>query len=355
MRRVCLDEKVIGLKLGQPILGSNGQMLLGQGTELTEHFIERLKSMGYSQIYVDDGLIDDSVPEELISNLTRIRVATTIREITENFRLTNKLNVMKFRKVMDLIVSDVLNNKRILASLSDIRTADPNDLLFNHSINVSALSVLIGIHLYYSEQKLYELGMGVLLHDIGKTALPDKFITAAPHDFSPEEQEIYRQHTWNGYQILRSNPEIKLVSAAIALQHHERFDGLGWPRSLKGQNILEYARIAAIADTYDSLSNDKGSFKRLPAHKVYEYLQTNSGTLFDPKILDRFIQKIALYPQGSKIILNNGKSGFVLRQNSSNNSRPVVRLFWFEGKELPNPEEVDLLREPAMFILDVIE
>ncbi len=355
MRRVYLDEKLIGLRLGKPIIGINGHMLLGKGTELTKHFIKRLKSLGYTQVYVEDGLIDDSTPDELISNATRVQIASSISEITANFRLTNKLNVIKFNNVMHTILTNVLNNKRMLASLTDIRTSDPNDFLFNHSINVSALSVLIGIHLYYSDQKLFELGMGVLLHDIGKVALPDKFLSVSFNELTSEEQEIYRQHTWNGYHILRANPEIKLVSAAIALQHHERFDGSGYPRSLKGTSILEYARIASIADTYDNLSNDKGTFKRLPAHKVYQYLQSRSGIDYDPKILDRFIQKIALYPQGTKIILNNKKSGFVLRQNNSNNSRPVVRLFWLEDKELAQPEEVDLLREPSLCIEKVVE
>lgn len=355
MRRVYLEENLVGLRLGQPIIGINGQLLLGQGTELTEHFIGRLKSLGYSQIYIEDGLIDDSTPDELVSNVIRNQVASSIREITANFGQANKLNIVKFDKAMKVILTNVLNNKRILASLTDIRTADPNDFLFNHLINVSALSVLIGIHLYYSEQKLYELGMGVLLHDIGKIVLPDKFLCKPFDELSSEEQEIYRQHTWSGYQLLKSNPEIKLVSAAIALQHHERFDGSGYPRSLKGTNILEYARIAAIANTYDNLSNDRGNFKKLPAHKVYEHLQSRSGTCYDPKILDRFIQKIALYPQGTKVLLNNGKSGLVLRQNSSDNSRPVVRLFWLENKELSHPEEVDLLREPSLFIENVIE
>lgn len=355
MRKASLDENVIGLKVGQPILGLNGQVLLGQGTEITEQFVERLKSLGYSQIYVDDGLVDDIIPDELISARTRVQITASIKEITENFKMSSRLNLLRFKKVMDLILSEVLNNRSILASLTDIRTSDPNDFLFNHSINVTALSVLIGLNMYYPENKLYELGMGVLLHDIGKTTLPDKFITTPTKDLTDDEFKLYQQHTWNGYEILRANPEIRLVSAAIALQHHERYDGMGFPRSQKGTNILEHARIAAIADAYDNLSNDRGNRKKLPAYRVSEYLQSKSGTLFDPKIVDRFIQKIALYPQGSKILLNNGKSGFVIRQNSENNKKPMVRLFWKDNRELPRPEEEDLLKNSSLFIVEVLE
>lgn len=354
MRKASLDKNVIGLKVGQPVLGLNGQVLLGKGTEITEHFIERLKFFGYSYIYVDDGLLDDVVPDELISTKTRIQITTSIKEVTENFRMSSRLNLLKFKKVMNLIFGEVLNNKGVLASLTDIRTSDPNDYLFNHSINVTALSVLIGLHMYYPENKLYELGTGVLLHDIGKTTLPDKFIITPAEDLSVDEVKLYQQHTWNGYEILRSNPEIKLVSAAIALQHHEHYDGMGFPRSEKGINILEYARIAAIADAYDNLSNDRGTRKKLPANKVSEYLQSKSGTHFDPKIVDRFIQKIALYPQGTKILLNDGKSGFVIRQNS-NNHKPIVRLFWKDGRDLPRPEEEDLLKNTSLSIIEVLE
>lgn len=355
MRKVSLDKIELGFKLAQAIFGPKGQMLLSKGTELTETFVQRLKDLGYVSIYVDDGLIDDSLPDEIISSKTRMQVANSIKEVTEHFKLNKGIKLSHFKKVMSDILNDVISNRSVLASLTDIRTADSDDHLFNHAINVTAISVLIGIHLFYSNEKLHDLGMGVLLHDLGKATLPP-FITTKPMEqLTQGEFELYEKHTWNGFEILRSVAEIKITSAHVALQHHEKVDGSGFPRGLKGNNILEFARIAAIADTYDNLSNDWGTRKKLPAHKVYDYLQSRSGTYFDSNILDRFIQKIALYPQGTKVLMNNGKSGFVIRQNSLDNMRPIVRLFWNTENDLTVPEEIDLLADKSLSIVEVLE
>ncbi len=352
MRKLDIDHIQPGSKLSRTIYSANGQILLRQGTSLSSKYIQRLKRMGYTSIYIDDGLMDDIILDENISEETRLQTVTCIKEVMENVKYSKSINTGHVKKTVSKIVDDIMCRRELMLNLSDIRSHD--DYTFYHSVNVTVISVIIGICLYYNYDQLCDLGLGVLLHDIGKTQIPLE-ILGKPDRLTQEEYEIIKKHTWYGFEALRSNPEIKITSAHVALQHHERYNGSGYPRQLKGEDILEFARITAIADVYDAMSNDRCYRKKIPIHKVRQYLTESSGTLFDSKILNRFIEKVAFYPQGTKVILNNGESGVVIRQNNVDPIRPVLRLFWYNGILLPKPKEINLLDHPSLSIVKVIE
>jgi len=238
-----------------------------------------------------------------------------------------------------------------MVNLSDIRSFD--EYTFCHSVNVAVISITIGMTLYYPRSKLLDLGLGVLLHDIGKTQI-SKDILNKPGKLTEEEFSLIKKHTWYGFDMLRSDPEIKITSSHVALQHHERIDGSGYPRQLKGRMIHEYARISAIADVFDALIHDRCYRPKLPVHEVYKYFVEQTYSQFDNYFLDHFIQKIALYPQGTKVLLNDGRSGFVIKQNNIPTC-PVIRLFWHYGKDLPKPVEVNLINEISLSITEVLE
>ncbi len=352
MRKIDIEHIQAGSKLARPIYNANGQMLLSQGTVMKAEFLERLKRMGYTSAYIYDGLIDDVTVDEVIAEETRQQAVQCIREIMDNVHRGKTMKVSLAKKAVSDIINDLISNREMMLNLSDIRSYD--DYTFNHSVNVTVISLMIGISMHYTQNRLQDLGLGVILHDIGKLKIPPEIINK-PDKLTAHEYEMVQNHTWHGYEALRNSPEIKITSAHVALQHHEHFDGSGYPRRLKGKGILEFARVSAIADVYDALSNDRCYRKKLPAYKVYEFLLENAGKQFDSSILDRFIQKIALYPQGTKVKLSDGRSGLVLKQNNMNPSRPMVRLFWLDDMELPKPEEVNLLLQPSLEIVEVIE
>lgn len=352
MRKIQLENIEIGTKLARSIYNSKQQMLLREGTVLTVNFIERLKNLGYTSVYVNDGLVDDVRFDEVISEKTRLQAISCLNDISNNIQTNNGFSVSCAKQVVSDIVSELLNNRQILLNLSEIRSYD--DYTFGHSVNVTAISTMIGISLHYTQQKLQDLALAVLLHDIGKTKIPPKIINK-PGKLTPEEFEIIKKHTWEGFEILRSNPEIKITSAHVALQHHERCDGSGYPRNLDGDNILEFARVSAIADVFDALTNDRCYQAKIPAHKAYKILLEKSGSHFDNDILGKFSQKIALYPQGTKVLLNDGRSGLIIRQNYSAPTCPVVRIFWELDKELSQSVEVNLLDEPGLAIDEVLK
>lgn len=352
MRLISLDKVTGNMKLARSIYRGNGEKLLGQGTGLTSEYVNRLKELGYASVYVYDELLNDITFDEIISEKTRLQAFECMQGLMNNVKKGRTINVGAVKNIVDNIVDEVMGSKEIMLNLSNILSFD--EYTFDHSINVTVISVIIGMTMYYTKDKLVDLGMGVILHDLGKTLVPGEILNK-PGKLTNDEYEIIKQHTWHGFDLLRGNPHIKITSAHVALQHHERFNGSGYPRGLKGKKILEFARISAVADVFDAMTNDRCYRTKFPVHKVYEHMIANSGTGFDPVILDSFIQKIALFPKGTKVLLNDGRSGYVIKQNYMSPFRPIVRLFWQGGTDLSKPVETDLLQEEALCIAEVIE
>lgn len=352
MRRVSIDDLETGAKLAKSIYAADQRMLLCQGTRLTDSFIERLKQLGYGSIYIDDGLIDDVVVDELITEKTRLQALKCVRDATEALQHNGEFNVASMKQTVGNLIDDLIGNRHLMLNLNDIQSFD--EYTFDHSVNVTVVSLLIGMHLYYPIDKLRDLGLGVLLHDLGKTMVPYEILNK-PGKLTDEEFSVVKQHTWQGFELLRRNPEIKITCAHVALQHHERVDGSGYPRNLAQADILEFARISAVADVFDALSNDRCYRKKMPTHKVCQILKEGSGTHFDQDILEKFIDKVALYPKGTKILLNDGSSGFVIKQNNMVPERPMVRIFWQNQKEMGKPKEINLLYEPYLRIVEVLD
>ena len=305
MRLISLDKVKPHMKLGRSIYRATGEMMLCKGTILTVQFIERLNELGYTSLYVSDELIDDVVFDEVISEKTQLRAVECLQGVMNNVRKGRTFNTEAVKDVVSCIVEDLLDSRDIMVNLSNIWSFD--EYTFDHSINVTVISIIMGIGLHYTKGRLQDLGMGVILHDLGKILVPGEIINK-PGKLTVEEYEIIKLHTWHGFEMLRSNPKIKITSAHVALQHHERYNGSGYPRGLVGKRILEFARITAIADVFDAISNNRCYRSKFPVHKVYEYLLENSGTGFDPLILDSFIQKLALFPKGTKVLLNDGRN-----------------------------------------------
>ncbi len=352
MRLISLDKVREDMVLGRSIYRGNGELLLKSGTLLSSRYIQRLKDFGFTYVYVYNELLSDINFDDIVSDKTRVQAIACLHDLTNNVRKGRIVHLGGVKESVENIVDELIGSRDIMFNISNILTFD--EYTFQHSVNVTIISVMIGVAMYYNRDKLLDLGMGVILHDLGKTLIPGEVINK-PGKLTNEEYEIVKMHTWHGYEILRSNPQIKVTSAHVALQHHERYNGSGYPRGLRGKHILEFARISAVADVFDAMTNDRCYRSKFPIHKVYEYLVDNSATGFDPIIVDNFVQKIALFPKGTKILLNDGRSGFVIKQNFRSPFNPIVRLFWNNGKDLPKPVEVDLLQDENLSITDVIE
>lgn len=351
MRRVNLDKIQSGAILAKTVMTLEGRVLLASGMKLTEEYKRKLKANGITEIYIEDEIsknlhVPEVVHEEIISEAKR-----KIKLMMNNPSIKTSIDGFQVMKIVEKIIADILLNKDIVANLSDIRSVD--DYTFSHSVNVCILSLIIGIGFGYSGDKLRELGVGSILHDIGKVMISQE-ILKKPVQLSSKEFEEIKKHTIYGYELLKKTKGITMMASHISLGHHERLDGSGYPYQLRGNDIHKAARIVAVSDVYDALTTDRVYRKKLMPHEVIDYITSLASYHFDQEVVDVFIRYIAYYPVGTGVILNTGEKGIVKKYNKKYPTRPVVRVVMdAEGKMLSKHKEVDLSNELKYRIVEI--
>lgn len=311
--------------VGKTIFGSSGQILLRQGVKLTKRYIAHLQDHFIDVIYISTG--SDVAPDDVISDQTRIKALTETKRVLSQVKRGAELEVEQVHEVLIGIIDELLLQDDLMINLVDIRSHDEE--LFHHSVNVAILSVIVGIELKFSQKKLRELAISALLHDIGKL-------------FPQEEGE----HVTLGRRILRrkSNIDARIVKAVY--QHHEHWDGRGYPEGLCGTEICQDARILAVTNIFDHMSANS----RYPLEEVIEYLMALSGTQFEPETVRAFLNCVSFYPVGTKVELNTGESGIVVKSNRGFPTRPVIRVVRSLFGPVEPSYEIDLTAHPTYFV-----
>jgi len=353
MRKISLKNVQVGVKLGRSIFTEDGRILLRAGVEMKQSYIDHLEKCNISDIYIEDEISKDIEIRDVVDDTTRIEAKVIVKNVMEDFKSTSRIKFESVSNIVNKITDDLLSNRDILVNLSDIKTTD--DYTFAHSVNVCILSIITGIKLGLNQIRLKHLGVGALLHDIGKVNIPES-ILKKPSMLTDEEYDLIKKHTVFGHEILKTNPDISASSAYIALGHHERYDGSGYPHGVKGENIHIFARIAAIADVYDALTSDRIYRPKMKIHEAVEYMMTVGSRVFDMEILQSFIKCIAIYAIGSGVLLNTGEKGIVVDVNRQFPTRPIVRIIYqADGTKSSKFEEVDLTKKLNIFITDTCD
>lgn len=362
MFRVATSEIRSGMRLGKSIITGDGRVLLQAGTLLRESFKEPLLAHGVASIYIVNELAPDIEPVDVISEANRRHLTAelkkTMTDIDRAFADASKTSVRRFhatlrteklKSTVDSIVQELMANPRATVSLQDIRTADEYTL--GHSVNVCVLATLLGVELGYTPQELRDLALGALLHDVGKTAVPPEVLNK-PGKLTPEETEIMNQHTTMGWMMLKDQREVSYTSAIVALQHHERWTGGGYPMSLSGNQIYKFARVCAVADCYDAMTADRIYRKGLSPVVALETLSGPMHGFFEPRILLAFMNCIAPWPVGSMVEITGGFKAVVVAVDRGRADRPLVRVVLEpDGTQVAQPFEIDLVRERKMDIV----
>lgn len=351
MRRVGIQYLRPGMQLAQPVISSEGRTLLTKGQLLRDTYIQRLRQLGVLSVYVVDPRFPDLEADDFINEQTRIQALKTIRVATSNLVSGSAADMAAVKDIVDTLISDLAANPRLMINVLDIRTHD--DYTFAHSVNVCSFSILVGLSMGLNNQALREMGVGALMHDLGKTLIPHEVLNK-PGKLSDEEYDKVKLHAFDGFNILR-HQEIGLLSSHIALQHHERVNGSGYPRGLTQEEIHPYARIAAVADVYDAMASDRIYRPRFLPHDVAQWLVSQGGKQFDLDVVRTFLQRVAFYPIGTMVKLSSGITGVVVDINQPMTTRPIVRVL-YDPDNLPVSElqEVDLVKHPDLSIIQVV-
>lgn len=354
MRKIMLSRVQPGMIIAKSVSNADGRFLLAGGTVLTEHYISRMCELGIYSVYIEDSLSENVETPEVLQEKTRFIAISKVKKLFSDVRMNFQFDCEEIQETARAIVTEIMDNKYAMVHLTDIRASD--DYTFGHSVNVCVLSVMIGMALgTLDKERLDKLAMGALLHDAGKMMVPNQILNK-PGKLTESEWKIMQQHSSYGFELLRKDRNISIVSAHIAFQHHEKINGTGYPRGLSGSQIHEFARIAAIADVYDALTSDRAYSRALLPHQAYEILQAGSNIHFDESILQVFLERIAIYPIGCMVQLNTGDIGIVVKVVPKEAMHPTVRLLISGmGDIYANRPELDLIGKPVMFISRILE
>ncbi|MGI1658658.1 MAG: HD-GYP domain-containing protein [Desulfitobacterium sp.] len=353
MRLVNIAYVDDGEVLARPLVSPNGRVLLQAGVKLTRSYIDKLSSLGFDTMFIIDDDFQDVEIYSAVSTRTREIAYDSIKNLSKNINESQPhvVNLHEIQKAVQDIISDLLYSKDMLGNVIDIQGYD--DYTFHHSLNTTIIALIMAISMGWPNTKLLELGMGVLMHDVGKIKVPPEILNKRG-PLTPEEFEEVKKHAEYGFEILRKNKDINLLSAHVALQHQERWDGSGYPRGLKGMQIHEYGRVAAIADVYEALTSKRVYRDAVQPYEAYEYVLANSNRLFEPRVVQHTFSKcIAPYPTGSGVRLSNGFRGNVVKQNQHLPTRPHVRMTHEGDIRLIAPIDYDLAEHPSLMIVSV--
>lgn len=329
-----------GMINAKPIYISEDSILLDEGDVIRDRYLERITELGIRSIYVKDDSSDKESIHDIIREELRISSSSSMEKIMNNICYVDEEEIEQTRDIITNIIEDLLTTEDILVNLFEMKATD--DYAYGHSVNVSILSLITAIKLGYNKEKLVDLGVGAILHDIGKTKV-DLSILNKPSSLTMSEYDQIKKHTLIGYEMLNDIKNISYDSKIIALSHHERYDGSGYPHNAKGEGIHEFARIVAVADVYDALTNDRVYRTRISTDEAVDYIASVSGSQFDSNIADNFIENIARYPVGKGVILNTGFKGYVVFNKKNHVSRPIVRILYNNmGERVKIPYIIDL-------------
>lgn len=223
---------------------------------------------------------------------------------------------------------------------------------FDHAMDVAVNMVLIGAHIGWRGPRLLNLGLAGILQDVGKLQLPGELL-AKKTPFTAAEFKVLRSHVALSMKMLQSQAGIPSDVIDTVARHHERWDGSGYPAGLKFEQIGMAAEIAGLADSHCAMLRDKPYRRALGHQEALEKLHNRRGTLFNPALMEQFVQCIGLYPIGTLVELNSGEVGVVIQQNRVRRSKPCVLLLLDADKQqVPTHRTIDL-REKANTALRV--
>lgn len=343
----CLREDMV---LAKSLYGADGVLLLKQGQVLDNTFISHIAHHGFQGVYISDKLSEEIEIKTVINDELRNSAAKAVRDIYVQSQTTgiSQDTADNTKMIVQNIVEEIVENRNIIVNMIDLKSYD--NYTYYHSVNVGVLSIVMGVTLGMNRSGLYKLGLGALLHDIGKVFI-DKKIIGKTDSLTREEYEEVKKHPTLGYEYLNNAGLNFPVSALIGiLQHHERINGSGYPEGLSDGEIRKSSRIISIADVYDAMTSDRPYRPAMMPSEVMEYLMGGAGTLFDPKLVYLFTRKVAAFPLGTCVLLSNGLTAIVVENYEDCCLRPKVKII----NDSADPVYYDLKNDRRLSNLTII-
>lgn len=393
MIKLSLDEIKPGMLLARSIVSEAGELLLSAGNVVNERVLNKMREIELSAAWIAEEGTEIAIPEEnvneqlalqsqfvvkensdILRKVAQIKTVTqaSINKVLEDTnRFKNIIAVEEIKKVIKNILEALLEKEQVAVNLSSIRTK--NGYQYQHALDVAVTAILLASKLKYTHREIEELALGCLLMDLGMVVFPDSMLNRQGQGgMTDQEENLYREHPTIGYAILRQNDRIGITTAHVAYQHHERQDGKGYPRGLRGDNqiplktlspkkgmIHRYAEIAAVADTYISLLSPRpNTVAPMSPDEAMRAVIKSAGTHLNRAVVDVFITIVPVFPVGSRVVIiedkkyrkYTGYSGVVARCSMQNPEKPVLLIIFDREKKKIKPWTLDMSEEDGFKI-----
>ncbi|MHB8424177.1 MAG: HD-GYP domain-containing protein [Gammaproteobacteria bacterium] len=264
-----------------------------------------------------------------------------VHDLIVKLETDGRLDVQLAKETVEPMVESVLRNPDAMIWLSRMRKHD--SYIYHHSVGASIWGIAFGRHLGLDKAALYEIGLGCMLFDVGKTKLPHALLMKEDK-LTETEWHVMRNHVDYSVNLLEGASDITERVISMVRGHHERFDGSGYPDQLKGNQIPTFAKIAAMADCYDAIISPRPYGKLRSPYEAVREIYSWRGTLFQPEVVEQFMQVVGVFPTGSLVELSNGAVAVVIAQNDARRLKPRIMIILDEKKKrLPHFQTVDLL------------
>lgn len=322
------SQLISGMKIAETIFNDYGAVVISEGTILDDHLVNKLKRMDLFRLQVyesEDEIITSkneiTYKEEFVKNYSSS--VDEYKKIITDISNGADLNTAKVDNVVDSVLQRFEEKRDIVSCLNQIRSAD--EYTYAHSLNVSLISMLIGNWMKFDSERIRLLVQAGMLHDIGKTRIPLEILNK-PGKLTAEEFEEMKKHTVYGYRMLEKVPSISREVLSAVLMHHEKEDGTGYPNKLRGDKIHIFAQIVSVADIYDAMTSNRVYREKECPFEVFQLMEENSLGKLNPRVVYAFLNNMAAYYIGDKVILSNDEIGEIVYINPRVVSKPIVKV-----------------------------
>lgn len=330
----------IGMKIDQSIVDGTGRILIARGAILDEYLISSLKRLGINGVYIREG------EEEPIADIEKEATAETLKKI-ENLTVKDRVKVKLSESVKKRVAegisylysnADSLELTNVTKNIADelMKAISASDALaidigtlkvsdeytFKHSVDVATMAMVVAKKYGFSDAEVYDIGIAGLLHDIGKSKIPNEILNK-PGRLTDDEFEIMKQHSTYSYNILKNNKELKDSIKLAVLQHHEKINGSGYPLGVEGSKICPFAKILSVVDIYDALVTERPYKSAFSPRDAVEMIMAMTAEL-DMDAMKSFLGSVILYPVDSVVELSNGEKARVVENYPDYILRPKV-------------------------------
>ncbi|RME91847.1 MAG: HD-GYP domain-containing protein [Candidatus Hydrogenedentota bacterium] len=378
MKTILVSSLKPGMAFSKPVYIEPDNQLVGANEPISEADIERLKKWKIMEVQTEGEIVTakpkaepvyQDAKEKIEVETAQKDLAITVKSRTNFMDLLDKGD-KTLREAYAAIASETpfqISRVRSLAEeIVSMLEETPNIFMFlyyhpgvesiyKHALHAAVYAAVLSNAVGFSTPKTIELTFAVLLMDVGMMLVPESVLNKSGK-LTEEEMKKIHAHTLQGYQLLTQSAKIKNSLAVVALEHHEHFDGSGYPRHIKGKDMSDYTKVATIADSYAALLEAKAyRGAQLPYHAMKELL-TLGIYRYDPIYLKAFLERMSMYPIGSVVQLSDNSVGLVVRSVAGKPMRPILLMLRDEnGAVISSPVFIHLLYHKDKYITDALD